>query len=272
MKLGACHPTVRWALGVLGTLAVIDASHAAQSVVHRVQRVHGVTAHVVTVNLNDPRVNVSVTVPRQGFGSSEPFGSFIHRTMPAAAITGTFFSTHSLLPVGDIVTKGQTRYRGPAGTAVCFTAGNKVRFVPRKWGRTYDWSEYETVLCTGPTLLRRGVKALYPRSEGYRDPSLFALRPRTAVGLTKHNKLLLVVVNRPIHLRTMMGVMRDLGAVEAAGLDGGSSSALYANGRTLVSPGRRLTNVLTITRWRGRMVASAKRPTAILAAQVALVK
>jgi exopolysaccharide biosynthesis protein len=250
MILGSCHPTVRRTIAVLGTLALCGLARAAQSVAHEVRRVHGVTAHVVTVNLNDPRVRVSVTTPSRGFGSSEPFGSFIRRTLPSAAITGTFFSTRSLLPVGDIVTKGRTRYRGPAGTAVCFTEDNGVKFQARKWGRTYDWSEYQTVLCTGPTLLRRGLPALYPRAEGYRDPSLFALRPRTALGVTRHNKLLLVAVNRPVHLRTMMGVLRDLGAVEAAGLDGGSSSALYANGRVLVSPGRRLVNVLTVTRSR----------------------
>ena len=88
MKLGSCHPTVRGTLAVLGTLAVVGTSHAAQSVVHQVRRVHGVTAHVVTVNLNDPRVNVSIAVSRNGFGSSESFGAFIHRTMPAAAALG----------------------------------------------------------------------------------------------------------------------------------------------------------------------------------------
>jgi exopolysaccharide biosynthesis protein len=228
--------------------AALAAAPPARSVVYELRHPYGVPTHVVTVNLNDPRIRVSVNTARGGIGHSERLSSMVHRLMPAAAITGTFFDNATLLPVGDIVAGGKQIYRGPAGTGFAVRADNSVTFQPRNWGRTYDWSDFETVLCTGPTLLRGGGNALFPIAEGYKDPSLWALRPRTAVGLTRHNKLLLVSVNRPIHLRNMRNILSKMGAVEAVGLDGGSSSGLYAGGAIRVRPGRSLTNVLTVYR------------------------
>jgi exopolysaccharide biosynthesis protein len=229
-------------------LSVGAPSHANSSIAYNLHRINGVPAHVVTVNLNDPRVRVTVKTSQNGIGTAETYRSFIRRTQPAAAITGTFFSTSTLLPVGDIVIRGLQRHSGPAGTAFCITPENGVVFQPRQWGRTYDWSAYDTVLSTGPTLIRDGRIVLSPRDEGYRDPSLFTQRPRTAIGHTKHNKLLMVAVNRPIYLGDMARILRSLGAVDAVGLDGGSSSALYHMGRTYVQPQRSLTNLLVVYR------------------------
>jgi hypothetical protein len=232
---------------ILAATAAAPSAHAG-SIVYELRHPYGVPTHVVTVNLNDPRVRVDVNTARGGIGPSERLSSMVHRLMPDAAITGTFFDNATLLPVGDIVAGGKILYRGPAGTGFAVRADNSVAFQPRNWGRTYDWSDFQTVLCTGPTLLRDGGNALFPIAEGYKDPSLWALRPRTAVGLTRHNKLLMVSVNRPIHLRNMRNILSKMGAVEAVGLDGGSSSGLYAGGAIRVRPGRSLTNVLTVYR------------------------
>jgi hypothetical protein len=234
----------------LAALAVGSAPPAlsARSIVYQKHRIYGVTAHVVTVNLNDPCISVTVGLPRRGIGHSEPMGTLMHRLQPAAAITGTFFCVRSLLPVGDIVSHGRRVYSGPAGTGFCVTPENTVGFRARRYGRSVQWRGFDTVLCTGPTLLRKGRNVLSPRDEGYRDGSLWALRPRTAVGLTRANKMLLVCVQRPIHLRDMLAVMRALGCKDALGLDGGSSCALYCGGRLHVRPARRLTNVLMVVR------------------------
>src|SRR5690606_16548882 len=88
----------------------------ARSVVYELRHPYGVPTHVVTVNLNDPRIRVTVNTARGGIDRAEPFASFIHRLGPEAAITGTFFDGATLLPVGDIVARGKTLYRGPAGT------------------------------------------------------------------------------------------------------------------------------------------------------------
>ena len=247
----------RATLSVALIAATVAPARSTLGVVQHTHTIHGVTARVVTVNLNDARLAVTVGLARGGIGHSETMSSMMRRMQPAAAITGTFFCMRSLLPVGDIVTKGHTVYRGPAGTGFCVAADNTLDFHPRRYGRTTHWRHRDTVLCTGPTLLRKGRKVLSPRDEGYRDGSLWALRPRTAVGWTRANKMLFVCVLKPIHLSTMAGIMKALGCAEALGLDGGSSCALYANGQMCVRPGRRLTNVLMVMRTR------TPRPTVI---------
>jgi hypothetical protein len=84
------------------------------------------------------------------------------------------------------------------------------------------------------------------KSEGFRDPALFAPASRVAIGATANNKLLLVVVTRKIQLSDLARVMAALKATDAAALDGGSSSGIYANGRMAVAPKRKLTNTLMV--------------------------
>jgi hypothetical protein len=151
-----------------------------------------------------------------------------------------------LIPVGDIVINGRSVHSGAFGTGVCFTPDNKVAFLDPRIGRQNEWSGYDSVVCTGPRLIRDGRVRVDPRSEGFRDSSLFRKRPRAAIGVTKWNKLLLVTVNRPVYLSQLAKAMRKLGAINAVGLDGGSSSALYYKGSYITRPRRQLTNILTI--------------------------
>ena len=66
------------------------------------------------------------------------------------------------------------------------------------------------------------------------------------MALTRHGKLLLVAVEKPILLRTLAGALQSLGAVDAMCLDGGSSAGLYHRGKTRLQPRRPLTNVLVV--------------------------
>jgi len=88
--------------------------------------------------------------------------------------------------------------------------------------------------------------SLHPWVEGFSDSSLFRPAQRSALGLTKYNKLLLVTVNRPIYMHKLARIMRELGAVDAINLDGGSSTALYCDGRAYSHPGRKLTNLIVV--------------------------
>ena len=219
-------------------------AHAATNIGYSIVKWGKVNAHVVTVNLNSSDVKVSPALARNGPGSSETFGSMVKRIQPSAAITGTFFCTRSLLPTGDIVIDGRLVHKGSVGTGVCFTSHNTVEFVPLKKGHTARWDEYDSVLCAGPTLVRDGRIYLIPRDEGFTDPGIYAMKTRTALGVTDKNKLLLVTVNSPISLRTLAKIMVHIGAVDAVDLDGGSSTAMYKNGKFITNPGRKLTNVL----------------------------
>jgi hypothetical protein len=206
----------------------------------------GVRASVITVNLNDTGVKVSVALPQHGIGSRESFRSLLHRVRPAAAVTGTYFGIRDSQPVGDIVIGGQLVNSGFIGTALAITGENRARFVETRRWKARDWSDYETVLCGGPRLVNEGRALVVPKAEGFRDRELFRRRPRTAVGLTRHNRLMLVSVARPIFLRQLARLMRSLGCRDAIALDGGSSAAMFYRGRFAARPRRSLTNLLVI--------------------------
>jgi phosphodiester glycosidase len=235
-----------WGAAAALALAVAVPCRAEQtSVNYRKVKVWGTPAHVVTVNLNDPTVTVSVALARNP-ARSEAFRSVLHRTRPAAALTGTFFSTRSFWPVGDIVVDGQCLNQGLVGTALAITPENQVELIPTRHHPRRDWSAYSTVLCGGPRLLTNGHVTVGPRWEGFRDRSLLKLRPRTAVGVTRWGKLLLVAVAKPIHLTRLARIMRSLGARNAVTMDGGSSTALFYRGRFFSRPARALTNILVV--------------------------
>ena len=167
----------------------------------------------------------------------------LRRTRPAAAIDGTFFCTRTLKPTGDIVINGQLVYRGYLGMAVAFGEYNNVRFVD---SQDYRWSDYQSVLSAGPSLLIDGKLAVYPKDQGFRSGVHFSRRIRAAVGVTKNNKLVMLTTLRVAYLSELARVMRSIGCVDAAGLDGGSSTGLYCNGKLISNPSRGMTNCLLV--------------------------
>ncbi len=209
------------------------------------RKVGGVPVRYIVADLNNPYVRVSVVTAQQ-LGTDESIWELLARSRPTAAVTGTYFSTSSKLPVGDIVIEGERVHFGGVGTALCITYDNHVRFIRQKLHRQRDWSNYRLVLGAGPRLLQNGRVSLYPPGEGFRDRRVYALGKRVAVGVTKHNKLILAVVEQPISLRRLAQVMRALGAVDAIALDGGGSSTLYYRREVKVLPKRKLTNLLVI--------------------------
>ena len=110
-----------------------------------------------------------------------------------------------------------------------------------------DWDKYEHVLTGGPRLIKEGnvvVRAsLYSENFGQ---DVLGRNARTAVGITSDNELLMVVIEgrqfrsrrtprRGATYTELALLMKDLGAVEAMGLDGGGSSSMYVKGRGAVS-------------------------------------
>ena len=224
---------------------VLPVSVSASSVVYEHIRHQNVRAHVVTVNLCDPQTKVTVALARGGVGKSESFKSIVSRTQPAAAITGTFFDTRSLLPTGDIAICGKVIYKGCIGSALCIDSDNKASIVPLAAGRKTGWVGYDTVLSCGPALVCNGVASVQLQREGF-GGSLHAPATRTAVGINRAGKLLLVAVNTKTSLHKMASVMLQLGAVNALSLDGGSSTGFYGGAGYRAVPSRKLTNLLVV--------------------------
>jgi len=240
-----------WAVGACLLLPKVVGAHSS-SVSYALRYQAGSRVHVITVNLNDKDVKVVPLLARGGLGRSEAFGGMIARTMPDAAITGTYFGTQCLVPVGDLVVDGNLIHMGRVGTGLAITPSNNALIVPRFQGRQNRWADYEAVICGGPSLVRDGKIVLDPRAEGFRDGGHFRQAARTAVGITRYNKLLLAAVSKPIHLGRMARIMKELGAVQALSLDGGSSAALSYQASIIVPPARRLTHVLAVYSSRAR--------------------
>ena len=211
-------------------------------------RLRGASVHVVTADLNDSRVSVQIGLPAKGIAHSERFEAMVRRHGPIAAVTGTYFCTRSLIPVGTLVVDGKTVHVNCIGNTVCFLESNHVRFLDTAKGQNCDVTGARYALRTGPRLLNSGEYALNPRREGFRDPGVFGRHARMALGLTRHNKLLLVSISTPVTFGRTASIMKALGAVEAICLDGGSSSAMYYRGRLVRRPGRALTNIIEVSK------------------------
>jgi hypothetical protein len=213
-------------------------------VAYRKQALGSITAHIVQVDLNRADVRVTVGVASGGVGRGETWSRLINRLRPTAAITGTYYDPATFIPVGTIIADGIGVHQGTVGTALAFTTDNRAHFF--RGPLTIPQPELQSALRAGPRLIDQGRVSLMPGIEGFRDPSIFAHKPRAAVGVTRNNKLLLVTVTRPLLLREMARVMLALGAVNAMCMDGGSSTGLYYAGKSYQVPTRVMTNVLMV--------------------------
>jgi hypothetical protein len=224
-------------------LFMATASQPAAHIGYAVQRVNGVWVHVVTVDLASPKVKVSGVVA-DPLGRAQPVSQMLSRSKPTVALTGTFHGTHSHLPVGDIVIDGAVVYRGYMPSCLGIDWYNRARIVTPERGRTQDWRGYEYVLGAGIRVVRDGAVSAEPWCN--KDGNVFRPNPRTAVGVTAGNKLLLVATQQSVTLSGLGGVLKALGARDAICLDGGSSVCLYYRGKMVIPTKRKLTNMLVV--------------------------
>ena len=221
-----------------------------------------VPIHLVDVDLSrDDLVVRPVVLPT---GHREVFSTMVKKHRPVAAVNGTFFDTKTGITVGNLVSRGRLLSEGMVGSNLLFKNDGTVSLLSsaRNLGRYKDWSDVEFAVGGGPTLLASGEFFMDPKSEGFRDPSLFAMRPRVAMGVTPERHLRFVVVTQGVSLWGLAKIMKELDCYHAINLDGGSSTALSVGGTTMVNPGRRLTNIVGI-------FASHMEPTQTRAVQVA---
>jgi exopolysaccharide biosynthesis protein len=209
--------------------------------------VDGVRVRTLEIDLANPHVRFSVEIARGFPHASEPFATMVARALPVVAIDGTYFSKTDYAPIGDIVTHGHLVYQGLMGTAMAITRDNDVtirRVVPN---HAEDWSRYETVLACGPALVLNGRIDVDPVGERFHDPHVMGEARRMGVALLRDRRLAIVETDDPVTFARLAQIMYDFGAIGAMNLDAGASLALYVRGRTLLAPGRQLTNILTIS-------------------------
>jgi exopolysaccharide biosynthesis protein len=210
------------------------------------RRVDGVRIRTVEIDLADPRVHFGIELARGFPHGSESFQSMVARARPTIAIDGAYFSKTDFAPVGDIVVHGRLVYQGLMGTAMAISRDNVVtirRVIP---DRTVDWTGYETVLACGPALVLNRRIDVDPVGERFGDPHVMGSARRMGIALLDERRLAIVETDDPVTFVEWARLMYDYGATDAYNLDAGASLALYARGRMLIAPGRRLTNILTV--------------------------
>ena len=103
-----------------------------------------------------------------------------------------------------------------------------------------------SIVSGAPRLVKDGqiVTTLEP---GFTESRFTTLNsPRTAIGINRDGKLLLVCVPGGATIQQMRELMLKLDCEDAFNLDGGASCAMYYNGDYIAAPGRKLTVTLQV--------------------------
>ena len=203
-------------------------------------RVLGVPLEVVEVDLRDPSVLVTLLLPPHGLGSGEAFDAMARRSGATAVINGSYFHPRSYAPAGDLVFQGNYLSMGRVPTAVTITPDNRAAIRPVSLFRLAAWRGFETVVASGPYILHAGIVELGAYPAAYQDGALFRRAARSAVGLRDGRHLIFMSTKTPLTTFEAAKLMRRLGARDAVLLDGGSSTGLAWQGRTLIRPGRKI--------------------------------
>lgn len=100
------------------------------------------------------------------------------------------------------------------------------------------------MVCAGPILLKDGVDVSAANKGGYEGKISNQNAQRSAIGITKDGQVKIVTTKATT--ANLAKAMKALGCESATNLNGGASSALYFNGKTITNPGRKLSTLLLI--------------------------
>lgn len=224
--------------------------------------------HVVGVDLDRTDLGLRVSPPDQRGLAPEAFAGA--ETAPVT-VNASFFDTR-YAPVGHTVSDGQTWPDAYATDSAAVFACDAAKRCAVQAPPVTPRADWRLALGALPALLIGGEDQT---AAGCRDREKFCLspHPRTALGLSGDGRRLWIVVaegRRPPVLGLSIGqlveVFRQLGATEAANLDGGGSSALLLGGRPLAArpfnepASRPVANVLQVIEASGATLSERRAP------------
>jgi exopolysaccharide biosynthesis protein len=138
-------------------------------------------------------------------------------------------------PEGIVISEGELRMGVPGGTYDVYGLTNdNVLVVGRMTAQHAMDIGVRDAVSFGPALIVNGVPANYSGSGG-------GLNPRTAIGQREDGAILLLVIegrktsSMGATMADLIDVMLEFGAVNAANLDGGMSSAMWLYDDEVVS-------------------------------------
>ncbi len=212
------------------------------SVTLEAKTVLGFHVKIVRVNLENPNIRVKAILPKHNKGAN--FDAMVAGSKAVAMINGGYFNTATFAPAGDLVINGRYVARGKLRTALGITPDNRAYLwvKPESLSRAsrLDWSGFETLISSGPYILRRGLVQVSPKGEGFKDAAVWGRASRSAVGISSERKLFFVSTREKLNLWQLAKIMKVLNAKEAIALDGGSSVGMAWKGKVLIHPKRRI--------------------------------
>lgn len=196
------------------------------------------TVNVIEVDLNNPHITIR---PIEHSSCTARTSVLASGAGAVAAINGGFFGgcdSVSMIKINGTVSATNPGYKPARST---FGVNHTTRTVDIDWiSSTNSWSAMDNALGAGPNLVTAGASNVTWSQEGF-DSSYLSKNPRTAIGYTSANKVLLVTVDG----RTSAGVgmtlselatyMTWLGAVEAVNMDGGGSTTAWTSTQGVVN-------------------------------------
>lgn len=166
----------------------------------------------------------------------KPTSQFAEENNALVAINGGFFNMKDGGAVDYIKVNRQvineTVKKSDRANAVLSIDNKKVN-IEAASSANVEESAFRDVMLSGPLLLQgteRSVKSKNPFNDNR--------HPRTAIGITKKDKLILLVVDgrnaqaQGMSLYELASLLKWIGAKDAMNLDGGGSSTLYIKGAT----------------------------------------
>ena len=103
-----------------------------------------------------------------------------------------------------------------------------------------EWKNVNHIISGGPYLVKNGD--VYVDMTAQKLRSVGGRNPRTAIGYTKDNHLILLTADGRegasigLTLMELANLMKELGCVNAMNLDGGGSTVMYINGKVVNKP------------------------------------
>ncbi|MDQ6755897.1 MAG: phosphodiester glycosidase family protein [Bacteroidota bacterium] len=151
---------------------------------------------------------------------------------------------HRYADVAWTFTDSSLKFARASETVVTPRDATEKNNAEKKWYlKTFKKWKMKTAVGGGPVLLQNGEIFITNEEERmFMGKAINDKHPRTAMGYTKDNKLIILVVEG----RSESGggatftqeaqIFKDLGCVEALNLDGGGSSCLLINGKETIKP------------------------------------
>lgn len=181
-------------------------------------------------NINQPRMLFSnILIYTRVWGTKSPVTKIASKHISVENNTITNISDYPLLiPEGGYVISA------PKEKVKHLKKGDKVDI---EYKITPEWSGVNHIISGGPYLLKEGE--IYVDAAVQKLTSITGRNPRTAIGYTRDNIMIMVTVDgrkegsSGVTLNELARIMKDLGCYEAINLDGGSSTVMYVDGNIL---------------------------------------